>query len=287
MAFDLSIILLVKNGGMRLELLMESLGKQNYDGNFEIIAIDSGSEDESIQILKKYNTILYRIKPEEFHHSRTRNLGAEKSKGDVLVYLTQDALPIKEDFLEKLVAPLNDPKIGVSYGRQIANPDAKEATKFFYSYFYPDERNVLGKELAENPKNFYLAYIYVSDVCSAIKRDVWKHIRFADNIPMSEDKDFALRALKSDYEIVYEPEATVYHSHDYSLHSLLKRRMQDGAAFSNIALEGENEFLGRGFQFVMQEMKFLIRKKHFLDIPHAIMYNFIDFLGFTLGKYKK
>ncbi|BDZ71277.1 glycosyltransferase [Methanobacterium petrolearium] len=52
MAFHLSIILLVKNGGMRLELLMESLCKQNYKGNFEIIAIDSGSEDDSIQILK-------------------------------------------------------------------------------------------------------------------------------------------------------------------------------------------------------------------------------------------
>ncbi|WP_337972271.1 glycosyltransferase family 2 protein [Methanobacterium petrolearium] len=230
---------------------------------------------------------MYRIKPEEFHHSRTRNLGAEKSKGDVLVYLTQDALPIKEDFLEKLVAPLNDPEIGVSYGRQIANQNAKEATKFFYSYFYPDERKVLRKELAENPKNFYLGYIYVSDVCSAIKRNVWEQLKFADDIPMSEDKDFALRVLKSDYEIVYEPEATVYHSHDYSLDSLFKRRLQDGSAFSNIALEGENEFLDRGFQFVIEEMKFLIREKHLLDIPYAIIYNFIDFVGFTLGKYKK
>ncbi len=85
MICDLSIIILLKNGGERLKLLMESLEKQNFSGSFEIIAIDSGSEDESIQILEKYNTKIYEIKPEEFHHSRTRNFGAQKSSGEVLV----------------------------------------------------------------------------------------------------------------------------------------------------------------------------------------------------------
>ena len=70
-------------------------------------------------------------------------------------------------------------------------------------------------------------------------------------------------------------------SHDYSLRSLFKRRFQDGSAFSNIALEGESGFFGRGLKFVTEEMKFLIRKKHFLGIPYAILYNFIHFLGFS------
>lgn len=287
MTFDLSIILLIKNGGRRLELLMESLERQKFSGSFEIIAIDSGSKDGSLEILEKYNTRIFRIKPEEFHHSRTRNLGAEKSKGEVLVYLTQDALPINNDLLEKLVNPLKDPEVAVSYGRQIANPDAADVNKFFYSYFYPDEKKVLSKEVANNPKKFYINYIYVSDVCSAIKKEVWDEVRFTDDVPMSEDKDFALKVLKTGYGIVYEPEATVYHSHDYSLHSLFKRRFQDGSAFSNIALEGESGFFGRGFKFVTEEMKFLVREKNFLGIPYAIIYNFIDFLGFFLGKHEK
>lgn len=287
MTFDLSIILLIKNGGKRLELLMERLHEQNFKGTYEIIAIDSGSEDKSIQILNKYKIKVHRIKPEEFHHSRTRNLGAEKARGEILVYITQDALPIDDDFLEKLLTPLNDPKIAVSYGRQIANPDSKDVDIFFYSYFYPDERKVLGKELVKNTKKFYIDHVYVSDVCSAIKRDVWKQLRFTDDIPMAEDKDFGLKVLKSGYKVVYEPKATVYHSHDYSLCSLFKRRFQDGAAFSNIALEGESEFLGRGFKFIIQEIKFLIRKKHFIGLPYALIYNFIYFLGFSLGKHEK
>ncbi len=287
MTFNLSIIVLVKNGGERLKLLMESLQKQNYDGSVEIIAIDSGSKDRSLEVLKKYDTEIVRIKPEEFHHSKTRNLGAQKANGDVLVYLTQDALPINHDLLEKLVKPLKNHNIAVSYGRQIANPGAKDVVAFFYSYFYPDERRVLVKEMAKNPKKFYMDHIYVSDVCSAIKKDVWKDLRFTDDVPMSEDKDFALKVLEAGYEIVYEPGATVYHSHDYSLVSLFKRRFQDGSAFSNIALEGESGFLDRGLTFLREEIKFLIRKKHYLGIPYTVLYNFIDFLGFFLGKHEK
>lgn len=287
MTFNLSIIVLVKNGGERLKMLMESLQRQKFSGSFEIIAIDSGSEDESLQILKKYNTKIVRIKPEDFHHSKTRNLGARKANGDVLVYLTQDALPINDDLLEKLVKPLKNHHVAVSYGRQIANPDSNDVNAFFYSFFYPDKKKVLVKEMANNPKKFYINHIYVSDVCSAIKKDVWKDLKFTDDVPMSEDKDFALKVLNAGYEIVYEPEATVYHSHDYSLLSLFKRRFQDGSAFSNIALEGESGFFGRGFTFLTEELKFLIRKKQYLGIPYAVIYNFIDFLGFFLGKHEK
>ncbi len=287
MEINVSIILLIKNGGERLKQLMESLQNQQFEGNVEIIAVDSGSEDESLQILESYDTRIFKIKPEEFHHSRTRNFGAQKSNGQILVYLTQDALPIKQDFLETLISPLEDPDIAVSYGRQIANPDSKKVDVFFYSYFYPDEKKVLKKKLADNPKKFYMDNIYVSDVCSAIKREVWAQLKFTNDVPMSEDKDFALKVLQAGYKIVYEPNATVYHSHDYSLTSLFKRRFKDGAAFSNIALEGESQFLTEGLKFITEEMKFLIRNKDFQLVPYAVLYNFIHFLGFSLGKHEK
>ena len=106
---------------------------------------------------------------------------------------------------------MQNPEVAVSYGRQIANPDSSDVNTFFYLYFYPDERKVLGKQESNNPKKFYIDHIYVSDVCSAIKRDVWEKLRFTDDVSMSEDKDFALKVLKTGYKIVYEPEATVYH----------------------------------------------------------------------------
>lgn len=287
MKIDASIILLIKNGGERLRQLMDNLQSQKFNGNFEIIAIDSGSEDESLQILEDYDVQLIQIKPEEFHHSRTRNLGAEKSKGDVLIYLTQDALPVNNDLLETLITPLTDDHTAICYGRQEANPDAKITDKFFYSYFYPNENRVLKEELAENQRKFYMEHIYISDVCAAIKKEVWNDLRFTDDVGMSEDKDFALKVLKEGYQIVYQPDALVYHSHNYSLKTRFKRRFQDGAAFSTIALEGEGDFLNRGTNFIFEETKFLIRNKHFIWVPYAFLYNFMDFLGFSVGKNKK
>lgn len=287
MEFDVSIILLTKNGGDRLKELMESIKAQNFQGSVEIVAVDSGSQDDTLKILESYDARIFRIKPEDFHHSKTRNYGASKSEGKVLVYLTQDALPINNDLLKTLLDPLNNEDVAVVYGRQIANLHAKEVNTFFYSYFYPDEKKVLKKNHAENAKEFYMENIFVSDVCSAIKKDVWEQLKFGDDVPMSEDKDFALKVLKAGYKIVYEPEAAVYHSHEYSLVARFKRRFKDGSAFSSIALQGESNFLMGGLNYFTEEMKFFIGNKHILGMPYALAYNFMDFLGFFLGKKEK
>ncbi len=286
MEFDVSIILLTKNGGNRLKELMESIKAQNFRGRLETVAVDSGSEDDTLEILESYNARIFRIKPEDFHHSKTRNYGASKSKGKVLVYLTQDALPVGTDLLKNLLSPLNDEDVAVAYGRQIANLHAKMVDTFFYSYFYPNEKKVLNEIHTEDAKKFFMENIFVSDVCSAIKKDVWEQLKFSDDVHMSEDKDFALRVLKAGYEIVYEPEAAVYHSHEYSLGSLFTRRFKDGAAFSSIALQGEGNFLRRGLNFFTEEMKFLIRN-NFLGIPYALLYNFTYFLAFFMGNKEK
>jgi rhamnosyltransferase len=282
MKLKASIILLTKNGGSRLEELMNSIRNQKFEGDIEVIAVDSGSTDNTVKILEKYKAKVFKISPEEFHHSKTRNLGAQKSNGDILVYLTQDALPVDNNLLANLIKPLKD-NFSVVYGRQIANPDAKKIDVFFYLYFYPAKRKILNKKHAENPKKFYIENIFASDVCAAIKRDVWEKVRFDDDVPMSEDKDFALRVLKDGYNILYEPDATVYHSHDYTIISLFKRRFKDGAAFSSIALEGEDNFINRGFNYLNEQIKYFISNKYYSSIPYTLLYDFIYFISFFLG----
>jgi len=73
---ETSIIILTKNAGERFEELMKKIENQTYQ-DFEVLVIDSGSEDRTLEIAKKYGCRIYNIKPEEFHHSRTRNLGDE------------------------------------------------------------------------------------------------------------------------------------------------------------------------------------------------------------------
>ena len=281
---DVSIIILTKNAGNRFEELMNAIYNQNFDGNFEIVVVDSGSTDNTIEIAEKYNARIFKIKPNEFHHSRTRNFGAEKSYGKVLVYLTQDALPLDNNWLSNLLTPLNDRDVAVVYGRQIAYPNAKPMDKFFYSYFYPNCRKVLTKDDTKDLKKFYLDNVFISNVCSAIRRRVWEKIRFNDKVFMSEDKDFALRVLRAGYKIIYEPKATVYHSHNYTLVSLFKRRFKDGVAYSYIASHGKDEFISKGLRYFVEEIKFLVNNGYIKWIPYALIYDFVYFLAFQLGK---
>ena len=283
---DASIIILTKNAGQHFEKLLDSINNQEFDGSFEVIIVDSGSTDNTLDIAERFRAKTFTIKPEEFHHSKTRNLGASLAKGKYLVYIVQDALPANRKWLSNLVAPLSEKEIGAVYGRQMAYPTAKPMDKFFYMYFYPNEKRVLTREDALNEKRFYLENVFVSDVNSAIRKEVWEKIKFNENIEFAEDKDFALRVLKAGYKVIYEPNAVVYHSHDYSLISGFKRRVKDGRAFAKIAKSGEVSTSTEGLRFIKEEIMFLITNKYYLWIPYALIYHLIQGIGFELGKQK-
>ena len=116
-----------------------------------------------------------------------------------------------------------------------------------------------------------------------MKKEIWEEIKFNDEVNMSEDKDFAFSALKRDFMIFYEPKAAVYHSHDYSLLSLFKRRFKDGEAFSEICLDGKDNFMGSGIKYFKEEINFLAKNGYKKWIPYAMIYGFVNFIGFELG----
>jgi len=125
-----SIILLVKNGERYLEELLDSVFAQRDAGQFEVVAIDSGSGDRSKEILRKFPLQLHEIPPQEFNHGATRNLGAKLACPDsqYLVYLTQDATPADASWLAHLIRPMQeDPEVGGVFSRHIPRPDAAPA----------------------------------------------------------------------------------------------------------------------------------------------------------------
>ena len=284
MSESVSIIILTKNATRKFENTMKAIYSQKFKGDIEVIIIDSGSVDETLDIAKKYGARIFKIRPEDFHHSRTRNLGAEMSKGDFLVYLTQDAIPVNNYWLSSMLAWFKYKDIAAVYSRQIAYPDSKPMDKFFYFYFYPDQRRVLTKEDIKNPKKFFIENVFISNVSSAVRRNIWEKIRFRDEISMAEDKDFALRVLKMGYRIIYEPKSVVYHSHDYTLLSLFKRRLKDGIAYSTIASIGDEQFIAKGLEYFLSELKFLIENESFKWLPYTFVYELCAFSAFQIGK---
>lgn len=287
---DVSIILLTKNAGDKLNQVLNAIHCQSTGWSYQVIVVDSGSTDRTLQIAKGFETKIVEIEPSAFHHARTRNFGAELADGIYVIYLSQDAIPCSNSWLENMVAPLRSGEADVVYGRQVAYDNAKPMDKFFYKYFYPDCKLCFTSKQIADPVRFYLENPCISDVNVALSKALWSEFKFNNLSTFAEDKDFAIRVLRSGRKIVYEPNAAVYHSHDYSVRTLFVRRFQDGAAFSRIACLEENHAAGKtsfaknGLRYYLSELRFLIKEGYAIWVLYAIPYALVFFMAFKSGE---
>ena len=131
-----SIIIPTFNARTYIDGLISSLRKQSIKS--ETTVVDSSSTDDSSEIATQHGVRLLKISRNGFNHGHTRNLGAQHVKKDILVFLTQDALPTDDYCLENLIKPLEDPQIIASFGRQVPRSDASPTEKFTRLFNYPE-----------------------------------------------------------------------------------------------------------------------------------------------------
>lgn len=280
---DASIIILTKNGGDNFPRLLKRIYSQQFEGSYEVIVIDSGSTDGTLEAAVKYPAILKQIPPQEFHHSRTRNLGADIAQGKYLVYITQDALPLDDRWLQNLVDNFTDPQIAMVVGRQIPWENTKPPEKFFYHYNFPEFKIVVQSGSAD----YYHDNIFISDVNSAYRKDILLKFRFAENIVMAEEKEVAVRLLNGGFFIIYEPAAAAYHSHDYGWKGAFEKSLDYGISLKQGAslLPKTRKGLGnRIADYLRAEFNFLRANRYWKWVPYSILYETAKYTGLFLGK---
>lgn len=278
---DVSVIILTKNAGEGFATLLQRLSSQKFDGNYEIMAIDSGSTDGTPEIAQNFPVKIVRIKPEEFHHGRTRNLCAEQASGRILVYITQDALPLHDNWLHKLTDDLKNPQVAMVVGRQIPWPTTKPPEKFFYSYYFPEHKI----EVVRDASDYYRDNMFISDVNSAIKRDVWQQFKFSEDIVRAEDKEFAKRILLAGWTIVYQPDAVVYHAHDFSLRSIFQRSGDIGIALSQgVSVPRSKNWAINRLGYFLKEARYIMANDGWWKwLPYSVAYEASKLLGAAVG----
>lgn len=280
---DASIIILTKNAGENFPSLLKRLFLQKFDGSYEVLVIDSGSRDDTLTVAQSFPVKITEIKPEEFHHGRTRNLGAELSSGNIVVYITQDALPLDDNWLQSLIDNLTSPDVAMVIGRQIPWPATKPPERFFYVYNFPEHRIIV----RIGASDYYHDNVFISNVNSAIRKDVWQQFKFSPNVVMAEDKEFAKRVLFAGWSIIYEPEAAVYHAHDFSLRSVFQKSLDYGVSLRQGAegLPRSRRSLAKGMlDYFGQETRYLNATGCLKWLPYCIIYDMSKYLGTFLGK---
>jgi rhamnosyltransferase len=237
------IILLVKNGERFLAESLAAIFAQRVDFAFQVLAIDSGSQDRSKEILGRFPVLLHEIAPAEFNHGVTRNLGAQLAGPDTdfLVYLTQDATPANEDWLAHLIAPfLSDASVAGAFSRHLPRPDSSPALVRQLTTVWQTggDRRLVKSMPAERARyeDDKLFYTYFSDTSSALRRSVWEQIPFRA-LDFAEDADWADRALQAGYTVVFEPASAVVHSHDYSIKEQFRQNVDHVAGMEQLFAE--------------------------------------------------
>lgn len=279
------MIIPVKDGGNGLRRCLDALAAQRVDEDWELVVVDSGSRDDSVELARAAGARVEMIRPEEFNHGATRNLGARLSRGDKLVFLSQDAYPADDRWLAQLTAPLDsEPELAGVYGRQLAHEDAHPPEAYFLDFVYGETPRV---QRADHPGELSMETTLFSNVNSAVRRPVWEEMPFVDDIVMSEDQEWAQRVLLKGWALRYEPEAAVRHSHPYTLRSAFQRFFDSGASAPRTYLTG-----GRPSARVLRhvalrygrgELRWLWTNGHRAWIPYAAVYELTKFCALQLG----
>ncbi len=233
---DATIVIPTKNAGSILEQVLQKVFEQKTQYSYEVICVDSGSSDETLDIIKRYDVKLYQIPAAEFGHGRTRNFGASKGTGEFIVFITQDAVPATDTWLENFINAMKlDDNIAGGFGIHYPYPDCNIIDKrdlplHFQGFgsdntiYYMDD-----PERYEREEGYRHVLAFFSDNNSCLRRSVWEQYPY-DDVEFAEDQIWARRMIEKGYKKVYCPFAPVYHSHNYDLKSYFGRYFDEHKA---------------------------------------------------------
>jgi rhamnosyltransferase len=284
-SYSVDVIIPTYHSDDKLDRLLTMLYKQTVIPDKVIIIHTQAyeGEEQPLPQIEGSNITVVPISRESFDHGGSRKYAASLSDADILMFMTQDAIPADEYVIEKLLEPYRDPLVAASYARQIAASDDNLIERFTRYYNYPKKSRIKSREdIAE----LGIKTIFCSNVCASYRNSVYKQLGgFVDKTIFNEDMLMAAAMIQADYRIAYVAEAKVIHSHNYSYLQQFARNFDLGVSHRQYA-EVFKQFSSEaeGIKLVKKTLNYLIEKKLYHLIPDLIITSGCKFAGYQLGK---
>lgn len=220
---NLSIVIRTLNEAKHLDALLTRLAAQHTPGlGHEVIIVDSGSTDGTLDIAERHGCRILHISREEFSFGRSLNLGCEAARGDILVITSGHCVPTDAHWLQRLCQPLLDNEANYSFGRQLGGERSHYSEQRIFAKYFPERTCNGQKEFFCNNANAALRY---SD---------WERLRFNEDLTGLEDMELAQRLVGEGGRVVYVPEAAVYHYHEETWPQIQRRFEREAIALQRI-----------------------------------------------------
>jgi glycosyltransferase involved in cell wall biosynthesis len=221
-----SIIVRTYNEEKHLPDLLEKIRKQTMNGEeLEIIVVDSGSTDTTLDIAQRFRANIIHIEKDDFSFGRSLNVGCDAAQGDYLVFVSGHCIPQNDHWLLNLLNPLIDNKAAYVYGRQVGNGECRFSERQLFQKYFPETSKI--------PQEGF----FCNNANAAITRAFWQENRFDEALTGLEDMELAKRLVAKGHVIGYVADAPVFHLHDESWHRVRMRYQREAIALRTIMPE--------------------------------------------------
>ncbi len=216
-----SIVIRACNEEKHLAQLLEGIAHQTLK-DVEIILVDSGSTDCTLEIASQYPIHVIHIQPQDFTFGYSLNQGIAQSHSDLIVIASAHVHPVYPDWLECLLAPFTDPQVALTYGKQRGNSVNKFSEQQIFHHCFPDNARPHQPHPFSNNAN------------AAIRRSLWESYHYDETLPGLEDLEWAHRIMAQGHAISYVAEAEVVHIHEETPSAVYNRYRREAMAFNHL-----------------------------------------------------
>lgn len=220
---EVSIIIRTLNEEKYLSECIENIEGQRFEGSTEIIVVDSGSIDQTLNIAERYGVRVVHIDKVEFTFGRSLNFGCKEAKGNILVFISAHCIPAGNQWLKNLCAPIISREAAYVYGRQIIRESVSNVSeKSVFEKYYPAEQH-------QNILPFF-----ANNANAALSKEVWENFKFDETLTGLEDIALGKALVANGIGIKYAPCAVVEHIHAESWRQIRNRYEREAVAMQTI-----------------------------------------------------
>lgn len=269
-----SIVIRAFNEEQHLGKLLAGIEQQDYPRR-EIILVDSGSTDRTLEIASRYPVKLVEIDSSEFTFGRSLNRGIAAAAGEIIVIISAHCYPVYPDWLDQLLKPLEDERVAVSYGKQRGSASNHYSEHQFFRTYFPD----ISQPNQGQP--------YTHNANAAIRRSLWEEHPYNENITGLEDLAWSSWAKDEGYRIAYTSEAEVIHIHQETFRQVHNRYKREAIAMKQILPESRftiRNMLGMLVQTIGSDSAQAVRERVFWkQIWNIARFRFLQYLATWQG----